>query len=126
MAKAARAAATPLNQHLPSLSAKLRRLGIVPAARRNLDPKTEIVSRHVSGLAPTRVRIGARSASMNPRLSDRIILPDLSTRSRYSVTVICRIPRRSESDWIGHSQEPAVAASAQAFVMQALSSVPAA
>ncbi len=51
-----------------------------------------------SGLAPIRSRIGARSASMAPRLSDRSMRPDLSTRSKYSAAVIGRMPRRWESD----------------------------
>ncbi len=104
-AKAARAGATPLSQHLPSIFAKRRKLESNPAARRNLDPKLDIVSLHASGFIPSLSRIGVRSASMAPRLSDLIKRPDLSTRSMYSAAVICRIPRRCESDAMGHSQE---------------------
>ena len=104
-AKEARAAATPVSQFRPSCSAKLRRLETRPAARRNLDAKRETVSIHASGLAPIRRRIGARPVSMAPRLSDRSMRPDLSTRSKYSVAVIGRMPRCWESDWIGHSQQ---------------------
>jgi hypothetical protein len=35
---------------------------------------------------------------MVPRLPDRTIRPDLSTRSKYSAAVICRIPRLPHSD----------------------------
>ena len=40
----------------------------LPAAKRNLDPKREIVSIHASGLAPIRERMGAISGSIEQRL----------------------------------------------------------
>ena len=95
--KTVRAMAAPCSQCLPRRSAKLRRLETSPAASRNLDPKRETVSNQASGLAPIRSRIGARSVPMAPRLPVRINRPDLSTRSKYSAGVICRIPRLPDS-----------------------------
>ena len=102
-AKASRAAVNPLNHRLPSRSAKLLRLDANPATRPNLLPKLEMVSVHACGLAPMRCSIGARSVSMAPRLSNRIMRPDLSTRSKYSFAPIGKIPRRPLSDPMGQS-----------------------
>ena len=89
IAKAARAIAAPLNQHLPSLSAKLRRLGIVPAARRILDAKSEIVSRQCVriGAHPRqdRYEIGIDESPLCPiESSFRTCPPGRDTRSQSS------------------------------------------
>ena len=99
----ARAWAMPISQWTPILSANFRMLDWLPATSLNLLPKFETVSIHASDFAPMRTRIGSNSGLMKPRLPSRIILPDWSTRSKYWVSGIVRIPRRCEFDAIGQS-----------------------